>query len=87
MCGRKKEKNAFWKKWLPNRVIDEDERLRRMIIEEMVNLDIEWGYACAANLIKEQQFAYNAIMEKVKSESSGAFFIDGSGGIGKTFFI
>ncbi|XP_022897437.1 ATP-dependent DNA helicase PIF4-like [Olea europaea var. sylvestris] len=65
--------------------IDETERLRRMVEEETTNFDIEGRLACATTLNKEQQFAYDIIMEKVKSESSGAFFIDGLGGTGKTF--
>lgn len=63
--------------------IDDDERVLKMVVEETTNLDIESGFSCAAILNKEQQFVYDMIMERV--ESSGTFFIDGPGGIGKTF--
>ncbi|XP_022852762.1 ATP-dependent DNA helicase PIF2-like [Olea europaea var. sylvestris] len=65
--------------------IDENERLQRMVVEETTNLDIEGGFSCAMSLNKEKQFAYDTIMEKVKTQSSGSFFIDGPGGTGKTF--
>ncbi|XP_022875759.1 uncharacterized protein LOC111394233 [Olea europaea var. sylvestris] len=64
--------------------IDENKRLRRMVIEETTDLDIKKGCVCATSLNIEQQFAYDAIMEKVNSESSGVFFIDGLGGTGRT---
>ncbi|XP_022855741.1 uncharacterized protein LOC111376961 [Olea europaea var. sylvestris] len=56
-----------------------------MIAEEITNLDIEGGYAYAISLNNEQQFAYDTIMEKVDSELSGIYFIDGPGGMGKNF--
>ncbi|XP_022854161.1 ATP-dependent DNA helicase PIF1-like [Olea europaea var. sylvestris] len=65
--------------------IDEDERLRRMVAEETINFDVQGGYAYASTLNNEQQFAYDIIMEKVKLELGGTFFIDGPGGTGKTF--
>ncbi|XP_022850641.1 uncharacterized protein LOC111372525 [Olea europaea var. sylvestris] len=64
--------------------IYETERLRT-IVEETTNFDIEGGLDCAATLNKEQQFAYDIIMEKVKLESNCAFFVDGPGETGKTF--
>ncbi|XP_022853405.1 uncharacterized protein LOC111374878 [Olea europaea var. sylvestris] len=61
--------------------IDENERLRRMVAEETINLDIKGGYARAASLNNEQQFAYDTIMEKVNSKSNGVFSIDVSSGV------
>ncbi|XP_022889352.1 uncharacterized protein LOC111404842 [Olea europaea var. sylvestris] len=66
--------------------IADNKKLMKMVAEETTNLDIERGFTCAATLNKEQQFAYDMIMKKVKAESSGTFFIDGPGGICKTFF-
>jgi hypothetical protein len=65
--------------------IDENERLRRMIVEETTNLNVHCAHDDTATLNDKQQSAYDTIMERVKSESSGAFFIDGPGGTGKTF--
>ncbi|XP_022872009.1 ATP-dependent DNA helicase PIF4-like [Olea europaea var. sylvestris] len=56
-----------------------------MVAEETMNFDVEGGLACATMLNKEQQIAYDTIMEKVKIESSDVFFIDDPGGTGKTF--
>ncbi|XP_022860945.1 ATP-dependent DNA helicase PIF1-like [Olea europaea var. sylvestris] len=53
--------------------IDEAERLNRMVAEETMNFDVEGGLACVTMLNKEQQIAYNTIIEKVKTESSGVF--------------
>ncbi|XP_022872324.1 uncharacterized protein LOC111391357 [Olea europaea var. sylvestris] len=56
--------------------IDENERLKRMIEYETIHFDVEEDIASTSRLNKEQQFAYDMIMERVKSKSSGAFFID-----------
>lgn len=48
-------------------------------------MDIEGGYGCTTTLNNEQQFVYDTIMERVKSKSTGTFFIDGLGGTDKTF--
>ncbi|XP_022855671.1 uncharacterized protein LOC111376897 [Olea europaea var. sylvestris] len=61
--------------------IDENERLRRMMVDDIGNLDIEGGFACTTSLNNEQQFAYDTIMKKVNSKSSGVYFIDGTGGV------
>lgn len=37
------------------------------------------------NLNKKQKLAFDTIIRKVESNNGGAFFIDGPGGIGKTF--
>ncbi|XP_022870909.1 uncharacterized protein LOC111390142, partial [Olea europaea var. sylvestris] len=65
--------------------MNENDKLRRMVEDETTNLDIEESYVCAASLNSKQQIAYDMIMEKITSGSSGAFFIDGSGGTGKIF--
>ncbi|XP_022883840.1 uncharacterized protein LOC111400679 [Olea europaea var. sylvestris] len=65
--------------------IDEIEKLRRMVEDETIHFDTQGGFDCATTLNKEQQFAYDTIMKKVKLESNGAFFIDDPGGTGKTF--
>lgn len=67
--------------------IDENERLTRMIAEETTNLDIQGDYACAASLNNQQKIAYDTIMEKVNSNSSAVYFIDGPGGTCKTFLF
>ncbi|XP_022861643.1 uncharacterized protein LOC111382015 [Olea europaea var. sylvestris] len=65
--------------------IDENERLKRMIEEETILVDVEENLASTSRLNKQQQFAYDMIMERVESESSSAFFIDGLGGARETF--
>ncbi|XP_022881047.1 uncharacterized protein LOC111398365 [Olea europaea var. sylvestris] len=65
--------------------IDETQRLARMIAEETMNFNIQRGFNCVEKFNKEQRFAYDKVMEKVKNDSSGTFFIDGPGGTGKTF--
>ncbi|XP_022875705.1 uncharacterized protein LOC111394171 [Olea europaea var. sylvestris] len=65
--------------------IDETQRLVRMIAEETMNFNIQRDFNCVEKFNKEQRFAYNKVMEKVKNDSSGTFFIDGPGGTGKTF--
>lgn len=39
--------------------INEDERLRKMIVEETMNLNIEEAYACASMLNNQQKIAYD----------------------------
>ncbi|XP_022847592.1 uncharacterized protein LOC111370120 [Olea europaea var. sylvestris] len=65
--------------------IDETQRLARMIVEETMNFNIQRDFNCVEKFNKEQRFAYDKVMEKVKNDSSGTFFIDGPGGTGKTF--
>ncbi|XP_022856844.1 uncharacterized protein LOC111377922 [Olea europaea var. sylvestris] len=65
--------------------IDETQRLARMIAEETMNFNIQRDFNCVEKFNKEQRFAYDKVMEKVKNDSSGTFFIDGPGGTGKTF--
>ncbi|XP_022851655.1 uncharacterized protein LOC111373369 [Olea europaea var. sylvestris] len=65
--------------------IDETQRLARMIAEETMNFNIQRDFNCVEKFNKEQRFAYDKVMEKVKNDSSGTFFIDGPGGMGKTF--
>lgn len=56
-----------------------------MVVKETMNLDIQESYACRAILNNEQQFTYGTIMDKVKLESGGTFFIDDPDEAGKTF--
>ena len=42
-------------------------------------------YDMKTKLNLEQEIAFTIIMEMINSRRSGAFFIDGPGGIGKTF--
>ncbi|XP_022862674.1 ATP-dependent DNA helicase PIF4-like [Olea europaea var. sylvestris] len=56
-----------------------------MIAEETMNFNIQRDFNCVEKFNKEQRFAYDKVMEKVKNDSSGTFFIDGPGGTGKTF--
>ncbi|XP_022883704.1 uncharacterized protein LOC111400528 [Olea europaea var. sylvestris] len=65
--------------------IDDTQRLARMIAEETMNFNIQQDFNCVEKFNKEQRFAYDKVMEKVKNDSSGTFFIDGLGGTGKTF--
>lgn len=65
--------------------MNENDKLKRMVEDETINLNIEESYICAESLNNKQQIAYDMIMEKITSGSSGAFFIDGLGGTGKTF--
>ncbi|XP_022880893.1 ATP-dependent DNA helicase PIF2-like [Olea europaea var. sylvestris] len=65
--------------------MNENDKLRRMVEDETINLNIEESYVCVASLNNKQQIVYDMIMEKITSGSSCAFFIDGPGGTGKTF--
>ncbi|XP_022854652.1 uncharacterized protein LOC111375962 [Olea europaea var. sylvestris] len=65
--------------------IDETQRLTRMVAEKTINFNIERAFNYVEQLNKDQRFAYDIVMEKIKNESSGTFFINGPGGIGKTF--
>ncbi|XP_050222183.1 uncharacterized protein LOC126672278 [Mercurialis annua] len=55
-------------------------------IEEELAVEIPAEDIDAANnLNREQTYAYNTILDRAKSNTSGVFFVDGPGGTGKTF--
>ncbi|XP_042963997.1 uncharacterized protein LOC122297994 [Carya illinoinensis] len=64
---------------------DEDEFLSREIDDELAVFIPEEDITASTLLNREQQIVYNLVLEKVFSNQSAAFFIDGPGGIGKTF--
>ncbi|XP_042962415.1 uncharacterized protein LOC122296677 [Carya illinoinensis] len=64
---------------------DEDEFLSREIDDELAVFITEEDLTASALLNREQQIVYSLVLEKIFSNQSAAFFIDGPGGTGKTF--
>ncbi|KAG7956854.1 hypothetical protein I3843_11G145000, partial [Carya illinoinensis] len=64
---------------------DEDEFLSREIDDELAVFIPEEDITASTLLNREQQIVYNLVLEKIFSNQSAAFFIDGFGGTGKTF--
>ncbi|XP_062103329.1 uncharacterized protein LOC133814378 [Humulus lupulus] len=60
--------------------------LRRLEIDDELGVEIpEDDITTSRTLNSEQQQVYNVVLEKVLSNQNAAFFVDGLGGIGKTF--
>ncbi|XP_042980082.1 uncharacterized protein LOC122310265 [Carya illinoinensis] len=64
---------------------DEDEFLSREIDDELAVFIPEEDLTASTLLNREQQIVYSLVLEKIFSNQSAAFFIDGPGGTGKTF--
>ncbi|KAG6619728.1 hypothetical protein I3842_Q084700 [Carya illinoinensis] len=64
---------------------DEDEFLSREIDDELAVFIPEEDITASTLLNREQQIVYNLVLEKIFSNQSAAFFIDGPGGTEKTF--
>jgi hypothetical protein len=61
-----------------------DIEAKEIIEETTIEVD-EVDKTLASSLNLEQKVAYNEILEAVDSIDGGVFFVDGSGGTGKTF--
>ena len=59
---------------------------RQIMEEKSVQVPHE-NYDAETKLNPKQEIGFTIIMEMINSRRSGAFFIDGLGGTGKTFFI
>jgi hypothetical protein len=57
---------------------------REIVEESMIDLNPEHVHL-ASSLNPEQMVAYNEILSGVECENGGVFFLDGPGGMGKTF--
>ncbi|XP_022895359.1 uncharacterized protein LOC111409550 [Olea europaea var. sylvestris] len=66
-------------------IVNDADVLASMILEETTNINIQCDMHFIDNLNKEQQSAYNVILDCVVSNKNGVFFIDGPGGTGKAF--
>ncbi|XP_022855687.1 ATP-dependent DNA helicase PIF4-like [Olea europaea var. sylvestris] len=65
--------------------VNEADMLANIILEENANVSVESDIHFTESLNKEQQFAYDSILDCVFNDRNELFFIDGSGGTGKTF--
>ena len=63
---------------------DEEANYRQIVEEKSVQVPHE-DYDAETKLNLKQEVAFIIIMEMINSRRSGAFFIDGLGGTGKTF--
>ena len=64
---------------------DEDQMGSREIHDELKITISKEDLLAAKSLNAKQKYAYERILQKVFSNTPGAFFIDGPGGTGKTF--
>ena len=62
----------------------EEEKLGKIMEEELRIIISDMDLSCANNLNKEQKFAYDMILEKVFAGEGAMVFIDGPGETGKT---
>ncbi|XP_022849873.1 uncharacterized protein LOC111371960 [Olea europaea var. sylvestris] len=65
--------------------LHENEHVARVINDELSINVSEIDIMCPHQLNTEQKMAYNAILNKVDTNVSSMFFVDGLGGTGKTF--
>ncbi|XP_022848336.1 uncharacterized protein LOC111370722 [Olea europaea var. sylvestris] len=66
-------------------IVNDADVLANMILEETTNINVQCDMHFTENLNKEQQSAHDVILDCVVNNKNGVFFIDGLGGIGKTF--
>ncbi|XP_022862536.1 uncharacterized protein LOC111382728 [Olea europaea var. sylvestris] len=65
--------------------VNEADMLANIILEENANVSVEPDIHFTESLNKEQQFAYDSILDYVFNDRNGLFFIDGPEGTGKTY--